>query len=362
MAEILGLGSPKSSSDVIKSEVECRVRCSLYVTELWCLSGQGLHSQMRDMSTRDVPMSDSAFLALQEDTQAETRHPYEPGIWSQLVTLVPLFAPIHTINQKAANGQIDGAELNSEVTRLAHQLEWWKSRLPAEARMTPSNLHKQQRLGLGGLLISLHMAYHHFSILLYFRFLEDNQTPKQIHKMYIARCKLHASSFSSLLLQSRQLKGCGVVYPNVAHMTTVSSAVLVHTLLSGQPAELDAARQELSTNFEALMEVTQHWPATSAMVSATLIVTAAGVSRLIRITVLRFVQIDRLVAFQNMCLLSRDAETHRLDGWMLEFLVNHSLERPTPRDEATDSSHDRGDILAKACALGLDGRLTHLQA
>lgn len=36
-------------------------------------------------------------------------------------------------------------------------------------------------------------------------------------------------------------------------------------------------------------------------------------------------QIQRLVTFQNFCLLSTDSKTHQLDGWMVRFLIEHSL-------------------------------------
>lgn len=36
-------------------------------------------------------------------------------------------------------------------------------------------------------------------------------------------------------------------------------------------------------------------------------------------------QIDRLILFQNACLFPVSSETHRLDGWMLRLLIEHSL-------------------------------------
>jgi len=59
-----------------------------------------------------------------------------------------------------------------------------------------------------------------------------------------------------------------VLYPNIGHMTTVSSSVLVHTLLYGDLDELKKANEELNANFEALVELSQYWPAISAMVRA----------------------------------------------------------------------------------------------
>ena len=35
---------------------------------------------------------------------------------------------------------------------------------------------------------------------------------------------------------------------------------------------------------------------------------------------------ERLVAFQDMCLVSTERATHKVDGWMLRFLIEHSLD------------------------------------
>jgi hypothetical protein len=51
-------------------------------------------------------------------------------------------------------------------------------------------------------------------------------------------------------------------------MTAVSSSVLVHNLLFGDPEDLQTVRQELKTNFEALIELQNFWPATEAMVTS----------------------------------------------------------------------------------------------
>lgn len=290
MAEIMGLNSPDSGArtSAIDREIRHRVWWSLYMTDLWCMCGQGLHSQLKDIEAKiELPISDSTFITLRPEQCSipATTHPGERGIFTHLVTLVPLFAPIHNINRLIAEGEPHSVELDQQVERLAWELEDWKHKLQPDAQMSEENLRRQQKLGLGGLLLSLHLAYHHYCILLYFRYLEgsggggggqrppystSNSTPSLDHHTttkYIARCKSHASSFSSLLLLSRQLKGCDVVYPNIGHMATVSSSVLVHTLLFGDDLdELEAVSRELNANFEALIELTQYWPATSAMV------------------------------------------------------------------------------------------------
>lgn len=268
MAEIMGLNDPGSGTgaSLLDREIRTRIWWSLYMTDLWCMCGQGLHSHLNHVeSTIDLPINDSIFMALRHD-QTSIISPQNHGIWACFVTLVPLFEPIHKINCLIANGEPRNIELDQKVEQLSCTLEDWKNGLPIGAQINEENLRRQQKEGLGGLLISLHLAYHHYSILLYFRYLECQRPISSVDHTYITRCKFHASSFSSLLLLSRQLKGCDVVYPNVGHMAIVSSSVLVHTLLFGDVDELEKVSQELNTNFETLIELSQFWPSISVMV------------------------------------------------------------------------------------------------
>jgi hypothetical protein len=235
------------------------------MTDVWCISGQGLHSQLKDVEAKiELPMEESTFISLLPEQVAIGL--VEPGIWAHMTTLVRLFDPIHNLNRIIASGEIRTIDLDKRVEQLSRSLEDWKRKLPMDAQMSQDNLRRQQEKGLGGLLLSVHLTYDFFSVLLYFRYLEAQQPASTKDRAYIRRCKVHASSFSSLLLQSRQLKGCDVVYPNIGHMTTVSSAVLVHTLLYGDLDELQKVNEELNANFEVLVELSQYWPATSAMV------------------------------------------------------------------------------------------------
>ncbi len=266
LAEIMSLNSPFPEGSVIDREIRRRVWWSLYMTDMWCISGQGLHSQLKGVKAKiELPINDRTFMSLHSE-QLAIVDPLDHGIWAQMITLVPLFGPIHNINRLAANGETHTINLDQQVEQLAGNLEDWKQKLPIDAQMNHENLRRQQKRGLGGLLISIHLAYHHYATLLYFRYLEVQLPRSASDRTYITRCRANASSFSSLLYQSRHLKGCDVVYPNLGHMATVSSSVLVHTLLFGDLDQLETASRELNTNFEALMELSQYWPAISAMV------------------------------------------------------------------------------------------------
>lgn len=268
MAEIMSLEAPVPGASAIDCEIRRRVWWSLYVTDMWCMSGQRLHRQLDNVQTKlDLPIDDETFMSLHTG-QSAIMDLLEHGIWAQMLTLVSLFGPIHTINRIIADGEPHTIELDQKVEQLAWNLEDWKQKLPINAQMSQENLQQQQKRGLGGLLISIHLAYHHYSTLLYFRYLEVQRPTSSTDHTYITRCKAHASSFSSLLSLSRQLKDCDVVYPTVGHMVTVSSSVLVHGLLFGELDDLETVRQELNTNFEALIELEKYWPAVSTMVCA----------------------------------------------------------------------------------------------
>lgn len=320
MAELMHFDRPSSTLAAVDQELRRRIWWSLYNTDIWCISGQGLQSQMQHISPRtNAPMSDHAFQSLSRGSGINLiNHTESTGVWGQTTTLIPLFVPIHALNQQIAEDVIPDTDVLEQVEQLSVTLQQWQDELPPEAQFNQQNLDQQQRARFGGLLISLHLTYHHFATLLFFHSLEHPEPVSSTPDRAI-KCKHHAATFSALLRQSRQLKDCDVVYPNLGHMITVSSAVHVHTLLFGAAdGDLEQARYDLNSNFEALVDLQRYWPAASSM-------------------------IKRLVAFQDMCLATTqsnadkvvankdavgDPPTHQVDRWMVRFLIEHSLHIP----------------------------------
>lgn len=245
---------------------------TLYLSSHRCFSGLGLPCRSDEFRPRcELPMDELAFASLAPD-QASLDAPRRPGLWARMVTLVQLSGPVMEHNRRVAD-QTPSAprELDASVARIEERLRDWLGSLPADAQMTVPNLNRHQQEGLGGLFVALHLTFHYYSTLLYFSFLEQGQGgPRQRAGSedcpYIDRCKHHASSFAGILHLSRQLGGCMVSYPGFSHMITVSSAVLLHTLLLGGEGEIRGARRDLNANFEALVELQQPWPATTAVV------------------------------------------------------------------------------------------------
>lgn len=108
---------------------------------------------------------------------------------------------------------------------------------------------------------------------------------------------------------------CHVVYLTIVQMTMVSSAVLLHMLLYGAEADIDLAREQLTSNFEALIELRRYWPSVPQM-------------------------IQRLLVFQDACLQFAPGTTHRLDRWMVRFLLEYSL--PLQERVTYDVQESRG--------------------
>ncbi|KAF5660895.1 hypothetical protein FHETE_8746 [Fusarium heterosporum] len=299
MSEILHLNISSTHGSPILDETSHRVWWSLYILDRWCSSGLGLPRHMENPHCPDIaplPIDELSFQGLRLSSVYEPAQ--KPGIFTHMVTLVHHFGPIQDLNRSMARGNMEPIEKCEAVKRIGQQLESWRQTLPEIMHMSIQNLYMHQQNHLGGHFIALHLAFHHFSALLYFNSLESKIDPYFGQDEHIAQCKSHASSFSSLLHLSHQMKDCEQNYPTVGHMTTVASAVLLHTLLLGEPEDIPKARQELNTNFEALVELRRYWPATESM-------------------------INRLMTFQKICLLS--TESHKLDGWMVRFLLEHSL-------------------------------------
>lgn len=269
MAHIMKLDTVANddSSPVTVRETVKMVCWTLYLSHHRCFSGLGMPCTTDEFRTAcGLPMDELDFASLSPN-QTDLETPRKPGLWARMVTLVQLSGPVMELNRRIAADSIEPEELDSAVRHIEQQFQKWLDEVPANDQMTVPNLYRHQQNGLGGLFVALHLTFHYYSILLYFNFLEERQdAPPGNGGSYIDHCKQHASSFGGILHLSRQLGGCQVSYPGFSHMITVSSAVLLHTLLLGDAGGIRDARRNLNANFEALVELQQPWPATTAVV------------------------------------------------------------------------------------------------
>ncbi|KAF2186375.1 hypothetical protein K469DRAFT_664325 [Zopfia rhizophila CBS 207.26] len=321
MAHIIGLTAVDSADSGVLRETKNRVWWTLFMADRWCSSGLGLPRQFNDFERPvNLPMDEYAFHHALEDQGSSTLL-WIPGLWAHMVTLVEIFGPVQDLNRCLAQNAVDDETAERQVRDLAHRLESWEESLPASVKLNEDNLHGFQRSGFGGAFVALHLGYHHYATLLYFRYLDKQCVTATRSEAYAERCKYHAFAYSALLKRSREGRGCETVYPTVGYMALVSSAVLIHTLLFGDEHELTDARISLSANFEALVELKSYWPCIVKNM------------------------INRLYTFQNVCLRSTQSHTHKLTRWTVRFLLEHYLPseeevpEPAPLRMATKSAN-----------------------
>ncbi|KAK7729291.1 hypothetical protein SLS63_006164 [Diaporthe eres] len=282
MAEMTKLESVANDDarPVIVRETARLVCWTLHLSSHSLFSGLGLPCKSDEFRPAcELPMDELDFASLAPDQTGLGTTPRRLGLWARMVTLVKLSGPVMELNRRAAERTLVAPEeLHATVRRVEQQFREWLDSLPFETQMTVPNLHRHQQDGLGGLFVALHLTFHYYSILLYFSFLErwvdgvpSSSPVGRGDCPYIDRCKHHASSFGGILHLSRQLDGCLVSYPGFSHMITVSSAVMLHTLLLGDAEEIRDARRNLNANFEALVELQQPWPATTAVIGRLMI-------------------------------------------------------------------------------------------
>ncbi|KAF5536721.1 hypothetical protein FPHYL_12931 [Fusarium phyllophilum] len=334
LLQIMEAGTLETET-LIDREIRIRAWWTLYMADRWSSSSLGLAHQIRDTDIAvDLPMHEPVFESLSPD-EMTLNVPWQPGLWAHKISLVRLFGPIKDLNHRSVHENIDNDEIESTVASLSKLLEEWEWTVPSSARLSTENLERYIEQGHGGAFVALHLGYHHYAALLYFRFLEPSASSSPLAAIYRAKCKFHASSYSDLVKLARQKENCQVIYPTVGHMAVVSSSILLHTLLFGVDEDVQPARDALKSNFEAILELRRYWPNTESMM-------------------------HRLVTFQNYCLLSNDCRTHTLDGWMLRFLIHYSLplgeKEVAPVTSAMDLDMD--SFSARTQAVTEQGRYT----
>lgn len=267
MGQLLDLGGSKPEDSYITREVKKRTWWTLYMADRWCSAGLGIPRLMTfDLSQAvrvSLPMDETTFQMLRDDTVPTD---VEAGIWSHMVVLADIFGEIHDLNRRAVAEPRCMEESSAAVHKLETKLNDWKAQLPANRCLNEANMQEHSKIGLGGCFVALHLGYHHYATLLYFQFLDRESAILPERAEYLRRCKLHASSYSDLLSLSRTMPDCEAVYPTVAHMALVSSAVLLHILSFGEEYELEAARKRLSNNFQAILNLRNLWPSLASTV------------------------------------------------------------------------------------------------
>lgn len=236
----------------------------------WSSAGLAVPQQLSDNDHfHHLPMPELKFWHLkQDDPQSEEHYHSEiHGLWGYMIMLARIFGHIQNLHKSLADGALNDMEAEQRTRNLAHELERYLDLLPLEVHFSVENLKNHAALGLGRAFVALHLGYHHYATLLYFPYLDHQQRETPNRAMYSSRCKHHAVQFSDILRLSHEVEECEALYFIVGHMTVVSSAALIHTLLFGQQEELPQTRSRLCDNFAILLKLREYWPAVELMVS-----------------------------------------------------------------------------------------------
>lgn len=226
------------------------------------------------------------------------------SLWGSMIPLSDLKGQIHDLNDHFRDASCVGdGRLLESVSALSSRLEQWESSLPPHMQDTPENLASFALLGLSRSFIALHIGYHYYAVLLYFRFLYANfrfESGTQA-TIYARRCKFHATAISENLWAGYHKYDSECAWPLVSHLLVISSSVHLHTLLLDSDSETVAhARILLHQNFLLLLRLKEVWP-------------------------WLLNSMTRLKAFHRACLRTLEAEdAFRMDDWMMQFLQEHS--------------------------------------
>lgn len=266
MAQLLKLAIENNADDAILREVKRRVWWSLYLIDRWASAGLGLARQFHigGLAPR-LPMDEVAFVNMASGAH-DNNTEFHPGIWAHMLTLVKVFGHIQDLNKELVDKDWNEEYIESSVLLLSQQLTDFDRELPSTMVYTPENLCLQVQRGVGRTFVALHLGYHHYATLLYYQYLDQHRPDTPNRRMYIQRCKYHATSYCELLRSSEE-QHSEAFHNIVGHMTVVSSSVLLHTLLLGDDEELPMARERLEFNFRFLVKLRDLWPSVDLMVS-----------------------------------------------------------------------------------------------
>ncbi|PNS17167.1 hypothetical protein CAC42_7221 [Sphaceloma murrayae] len=302
LMQIMDLRGPPSESALDK-DLHKRIWWALYMADRWCSSALGIPRQLDDsIFSVGLPIEENRFQALTAEVHPDHVDP-RPGMWGYNALLAQGFAHVLDLNRQIVDGKRLRISVDDRVCEIRNEIREWVDNLPEDLVCNEENLVRHQKAGTGGLFVALHLGYFHYSMLLHFYYLDARLDQDDAVVNYAKQCKADALRYSRFLHRSRQLPGCEAVYLTVAHMTIVSSSVLLHTLLFGDDEEVSAAKECLTNNFEALI-------------------------------------ISRLTKFQQQCLRSAAESTHEMDPWMLRFLVEYAL----PFDDKPNPSASQGAL------------------
>ncbi|RSL89541.1 hypothetical protein CEP52_014864 [Fusarium oligoseptatum] len=314
MAQMLNLGVCNESDDGITRETKRRIFWTCFITDTWASGGSNLSRQFGWQAKQPrVPMDEYVFSMMMPGDPDIADSEWRPGLWGHMVRLVKIYTQIQQLHRELAETDTwDEALIDESVRRLEADLDAFEQNLDPGLTFSMENVAAFVSRGLGSVFIAFHLGYHHYYTLLFYHYLDQRRPSTRNGKKYADGCKAHAAIICDVLKASREVPGAPALYNIVGHVTIVSSSVLLHTYLFGEPHELQDSKSRLESNLKSLVQLRSYWPSVELM-------------------------INRLVVFQKNCIRSLSRNTHRFDKWMVKFLIAHSL---ALEDKADDTWPD----------------------
>lgn len=302
MSQLLQLAVTNESDDAVTREVKIRVWWTCFIIDTWASAGSNLSRQFKMKIKRPrVPMDEGMFYALRKGDPDVDVSRWRPGLWGHMVRSVEIYSQILDFHKHLADADVwDEDSISLTVHDLDAQLGQFEQSLDPTMRFSLDNLKTHIAQGLGGVFVAFNIGLHHYWTLLFYLYLDHRRPITPNGRAYASRCKLHATIICNILRASREFETAEALYNIVGHVAIVSSSVLLHTYLFGEPEELPDAKRGLESNFESLVQLRKYWASIEFM-------------------------INRLVIFQNNCLRSMNRNTHRFDRWLVKFLLEHGL-------------------------------------
>ncbi|KAM0425332.1 hypothetical protein ACHAPT_009388 [Fusarium lateritium] len=302
MAQILDIGVFNEADDGITRETKRRIFWTCFITDTWASGGSNLSRQFGWPAKQPrVPMDEYVFSMMKPGDPDIDDSEWRPGLWGYMVRLVEIYTQIQQLHKELAEtAEWDEALMDESVRRLESELDAFEQNLGPGLTFSMENLAAFVSQGIGSVFIAFHLGYHHYYTLLFYQYLDQRRPCTRNGKKYADHCKAHAAIICQVLKASREVPGAQALYNIVGHVTIVSSSVLLHTYLFGEPHELEDSKSRLESNLETLVQLRSYWPSVELM-------------------------INRLVVFQKNCIRSLGRNTHRFDKWMVQFLIAHSV-------------------------------------
>lgn len=226
---------------------------------------------------------------------------------------------VHSINSRAASGELCGDDLLEAVQSMSQKLDEWNGALPQQMHNTAENMEYWSKRGLSTSFIHLHIDHNYFNQLLFYQFLHgstNQASPTSKCHLFAQKCQHHALELSKTIQLASTTPDTKPLYSLGGHVLTITSTVLLYMFLfSEKEAEKQNARYFLERNFELLTSLRDYWPCLD-------------------------VSFSRFETFHRICMQSRDDAQFRLDRWMLKFI--HEFAEPVK--ERVDEQQFR-DIL-----------------